>query len=58
MDHKLIRAIGSVTCVMLLVKVLAMIKKMATIRTANYTRADRTAVGHQVDVRYIASIVI
>lgn len=33
-------------------------KKMATIRTANYTRADRTAVGHQVDVRYIASIVI
>lgn len=27
MDHKLIRAIGSVTCVMLLVKVLAMIKK-------------------------------
>ena len=35
-----------------------MVKKMATIRTANYTRADRTAVGHQVDVRYIASIVI
>ncbi len=35
-----------------------MVKKMSTIRTANYTRADRTAVGHQVDVRYIASIVI
>lgn len=35
-----------------------MVKKMATIRTANYTRADRTAVGHQVDVRYIASIMI
>ena len=28
MDHKLIRAIGSVTCVMLLVKVLAMIKNI------------------------------
>lgn len=35
-----------------------MVKKMPTIRTANYTRSDRTAVGHQVDVRYIASIVI
>ena len=35
-----------------------MVKKMCTIRTANYTRIDRTAVGHQVDVRYIASIVI
>lgn len=35
-----------------------MVKKMSTIRTANYTRADRTAVGHQVDVRYIASIMI
>ncbi|MFQ8982952.1 MAG: hypothetical protein ACLR6W_01710 [Evtepia sp.] len=58
MDHKLIRAIGSVTCVMLLVKVLAMIKKMATIRTANYTRIDRTAIGHAVEVRYIASITV
>ena len=58
MDHKLIRAIGSVTCVMLLVKVLAMIKKMATIRTANYIRKDRTAAGHEVQVRYIARIVV
>ena len=58
MDHKLIRAIGSVTCVMLLVKVLAMIKKMATIRTANYTRKDRTAVGHEIKVRYIAGIMV
>ena len=33
-----------------------MVKKMSTIRTANYTRADRTAVGHEVEVKYIASI--
>ena len=33
-----------------------MVKKMSTIRTANYTRADRTAVGHEVVVKYIASI--
>ena len=32
MDHKLIRAIGSVTCVMLLVKVLAMIKNILQAR--------------------------
>lgn len=35
-----------------------MVKKMSTIRTANYTRKDRTAVGHEVEVRYIASITI
>ena len=33
-----------------------MVKKMTTIRTARYTRADRTAVGHEVKVKYIASI--
>lgn len=35
-----------------------MVKKMSTARTANYTRADRTAIGHEVKVRYIASITI
>ena len=35
-----------------------MVKKMCTIRTANYTRADRTAMGHEIKVRYIASITI
>jgi len=35
-----------------------MVKKMITIRTANYTRADRTAIGHEIKVRYIASITI
>ena len=35
-----------------------MVKKMCTIRTANYTRADRTAIGHEVEVRYIATITI
>ena len=35
-----------------------MVKKMTTIRTANYARVDRTAVGHEVEVRYIAGITI
>ena len=35
-----------------------MVKKMSTIRTANYTRADRTAIGHEIIVRYIATITI
>ena len=35
-----------------------MVKKMSTIRTANYTRADRTAVGHEIKVRYIAGITV
>ena len=35
-----------------------MVKKMSTIRTANFTRKDRTAVGHKIEVRYIASITI
>ena len=35
-----------------------MVKKMCPIRTVNYTRKDRTAVGHEIEVRYIASITI
>ena len=35
-----------------------MVKKMSHVRTANYTRADRTAIGHEIKVRYIASITI
>ena len=35
-----------------------MVKKMTPVRTANYTRADRTAIGHEFEVRYIASITI
>ena len=35
-----------------------MVKKMSTIRTASYTRADRTAIGHEIKVRYIATITI
>ena len=35
-----------------------MVKKMCTERTANYTRADRTAIGHEVRVRYIARITV
>ena len=35
-----------------------MVKKMSTARTANYTRKDRTAIGHEVRVRYIATITI
>ena len=35
-----------------------MVKKMTHIRTANYTRADRTAIGHELKVRYIAGITV
>ncbi len=35
-----------------------MVKKMTTIRTLNYTRADRTAIGHEVEVRYIAAVTV
>ena len=35
-----------------------MVKKMCTIRTANYTLKDRTAVGHEIEVRYIAGITV
>ena len=33
-------------------------KKMSTVRRANFTRKDRTAVGHEIKVRYIAGIMI
>ena len=33
-----------------------MVKKMSTIHTMSFRRADRTAVGHEVEVRYIAGI--
>ena len=35
-----------------------MVKKMRTVRTAKYTRKDRTAMGHKIEVRYITSITI
>ena len=35
-----------------------MVKKMTTMRTASFKRADRTALGHEVEVRYIAGITI
>ena len=35
-----------------------MVKKMSTIRTANFTRKDRTAVGHEIKDRYIAEIMV
>ena len=35
-----------------------MVKKMNTVRTTKYTRADRTAIGHEIKVRYIATITI
>ena len=35
-----------------------MVKKMSTIRRASYRRADRTAPGHEAEVKYIAAIAI
>ena len=35
-----------------------MVKKMIPVRTANYIRKNRTAVGHEIEVRYIATITI
>ena len=35
-----------------------MVKKMTPVRTARYARADRTAVGHEIDIKYIASITL
>ena len=35
-----------------------MVKKMSTVRTANNTRADRTAIRHEIEVRYIAAITV
>ena len=35
-----------------------MVKKMSTVRHTSYRRADRTAPGHEVEVKYIAAIAI
>ena len=35
-----------------------MVKKMSTVRHANFTRKDRTAIGHEIEVRYIAAITV
>ena len=35
-----------------------MVKKMCPVHTMSFRRADRTAVGHELKVRYIASITI
>ena len=35
-----------------------MVKKMFPIRTAKFIRADRTSVGHVVEIRYIASFTL
>ena len=35
-----------------------MVKKMSTVRTANFTRKNRTAMGHEIEVRYIAAITV
>ena len=35
-----------------------MVKKMCPVRSANYPRPARTAIGHKVNVRYIASVTI
>lgn len=35
-----------------------MVKNMKTIRRARFVRADRTATGHEIEVRYIAGIVL
>ena len=35
-----------------------MVKKMNPIRTAKFTRADRTSVGHVAEIRYIASFTL
>lgn len=35
-----------------------MVKKMSTVRSVNYARKDRTAVGHEIEVRYIAGITV
>ena len=35
-----------------------MVEKTCSVRTASFKRADRTALGHEVEVRYIAGITI
>ena len=35
-----------------------MVKKMTPARTAKFARSDRVAIGHKVDIAYIASITV
>ena len=35
-----------------------MVKKMMPIRTMSFVRANRTAIGHQVEITYIANVTI
>ena len=35
-----------------------LVKKLRTVRPAKYTRKDRTAVGHELKVRYIAGFIV
>ena len=35
-----------------------MVKKMTPVRTTKYIRADRTAIGHEIEGRYIAAITV
>ena len=35
-----------------------MVKKMIPIRTMSFVRADRTAIGHLVEITYIANVTI
>ncbi len=35
-----------------------MVKNVKPVRSAKYKRADRTAAGHEVEVRYIASVTV
>ena len=35
-----------------------MVKNVCPIRTARFTRNDRTAMGHAVEVRYIATLMV
>ena len=35
-----------------------MVKKILPVRTVSFSRADRTAVGHTVEIRYIADITV
>ena len=35
-----------------------MVKKMCPIRTARYARTSRVAVGHRVEIRYMAELTV
>jgi len=35
-----------------------MVKKIGTEQSTNFTRADRTAVGHEVEVKYITNVTV